>query len=86
MVITDNLQHNVVLAGAATDPSIKAPVRIMIESERYLAIDERQIFAERIGSATLVIVFDDRSSHGLVRLRARHARDAIARAIATSRT
>lgn len=85
IAITDNQQRNVVLARAVSEPSIKPPARIMIESETYLDIDERQIFADRIGSATLVIVFDGRSSHGLVRLRVRHARDAIARALATPR-
>lgn len=85
MVVRDNEHRNVVLAGATTDPSLEPPTRIMIEGEIYLAIDGRQIFAELIGGATLVIVFDDRSSHGLIRLRVRHAREAIARAIATPR-
>ena len=83
MTVTNNRQHNVVLAGAVREPSIKPPDRIMLESETYLEIDGRQLHAVRIGRATLVILFDDRSSFGLIRLRVRHAKDAIVRAVAT---
>ena len=63
-VIAHNQHQNEVLAGAVKDPSIKPPVNILVESETYFDFAERQIFAEPIGRATVVFVFDDRSSRG----------------------
>jgi len=77
IVIADNQQHNEVIAFAVADPSIKPPMKVLIESETYFDFVRTQLFAEPIGRAALVFVFDDRSSLGLVRLRIHHARDAI---------
>lgn len=41
--------------------------------------------AQPIGKATLVFVFNDRSSLGLIRLRVRNAKEAIERALAARR-
>jgi hypothetical protein len=85
MVVANNQHQNEVLAGAVKDPSIKPPMKILVGSETYFDFVERQIFAEPIGQATLVFVFDDRSSLGLIRLRVRNAKDAIARGLAARR-
>ncbi len=62
MVIAHNQHQNEVLAGAVKDPSIKPPMKVLVESETYFDFVERQIFAEPIGRATLVFVFDDTAS------------------------
>jgi len=82
MVILDNQYQNEVLGSAVKDPSIKPPTKLMIQSETYLDFGDWQVFAWPIGTATLVVVFDDQSSLGLIRLRARIARPAIERALA----
>lgn len=84
-VVADNEHKNEILAGAVKDPSIKPPMKALVESEMYFDFVEMQIFAAPIGRATLVFVFDDRSSLGLIRLRVRHAKDAIERALAARR-
>lgn len=82
MVVENNQQHNKVLARAVRDPSVKPPLKVFIEGETYFDFGQTQMVAEPIGRATLVLVFDDQSSLGLVRLRLRHARDAIKLALA----
>ncbi|MGE5186244.1 MAG: hypothetical protein ACM31C_29520 [Acidobacteriota bacterium] len=82
MVVANNEQHNEVLAAAAKDPSIRPPMKVLLESEAYFDFVDRQIFAAPLSSAILVIAFDDRSSLGLIRLRVRHAKEAIERALA----
>lgn len=82
MVVSDNQYQNEVLASAVKDPSTKPPVKLMIQSETYLDFVDWQIFAWPIGTATLVVLFDEQSSLGLIRLRARNARAAIERALA----
>lgn len=71
-----------VLAAAVTDASIASPAQVCVEGETFFAFGDRKIFAEPIGGATLVIVFDDRSSLGLIRIRVRNAKQAIERALA----
>lgn len=85
MLVADNQHQNEVLAGAVQDPSIKRPTKLMVEGETYLDFVEWQLFAQPIGNATLVFVFNDRSSLGLIRLRVRNAKEAIERALATRR-
>src|SRR3954471_19692419 len=77
MVVVNNQHQNEVLAGAVKEASIKPPMKLLIESETYFDFLDRQIFADRIGEASLVFVFDDRSSLGLIRLRVRQTREAI---------
>jgi hypothetical protein len=84
-VVVDNQHHAEVIAGAVKQPSVKPPVMVWIEGETHIDFGERQVFAQRIGAATLVVVFDDGASLGLIRLRVRHARDAIERALAERR-
>ncbi len=81
MIVSNNQHQNEVLAGAVKDPSIKPPMKVLLEGETYLDLVERQIFATRVGSAVLVFVFDDRSSLGLIRLRVRNAQEALERAL-----
>lgn len=85
MLVADNQHQNEVLAGAVQDPSIKRPMKLMVEGETYFDFVEWQLFAQPIGKATLVFVFNDRSSLGLIRLRVRNAKEAIERALAGRR-
>jgi hypothetical protein len=82
MVVVDNQHQNEVLAGAVKDSSIKPPMKLMIESETYFDFIDRQIFAKRIGEATLLFIFDDKSSLGLIRLRLRQAEEMMRQALA----
>ena len=82
MVVVDNQHQNEVLAGAVGDSSVKPPLKLMIESEAYFDFVDRQIFATRIGGATLLFIFNDRSSWGLIRLRVRQAEETIRQALA----
>ncbi len=75
----NKMHHGDVLAAAVTDPSLKPPRTVFVESETYFDFEDRRIFAQPIGPATLVFVFDDRSSLGLIRLRVRTAREALER-------
>lgn len=84
MVVSDNQYKNDVLGRAVRDPSTRPPVKLMIQSETYLDFGDWQVFAWPVGTATLVVVFDEQSSLGLIRLRARNARPAIERALAPS--
>ena len=74
-----------VLAGAVKDPSITPP-RVHADSEIWIELAETQVFAEPLGGAMLVLVFDDKSSFGLIRLRVRHAKDAIKSELASPRS
>ena len=82
-VVQDNQPRNQVLAAAVKDASIKPPAKVVVDAETYLDFVDWQLFAEPIGKATLVFIFDDRSSLGLIRLRVRQAKDAIRRALGT---
>lgn len=83
-VVQDNQPRNQVLAAAVKgDSAVKPPAKIVVEAETYFDFIDWQLYAERIGGATLVFIFDDRSSLGLIRLRVRHAKDAIKRALDT---
>lgn len=84
MVVLGNDPQNVVLASAVTDPSILPPATITVESEIFGQHGDHQLFAERIGGVLLVVVFDERSSLGLIRLRVRRAREAIKQVLAWS--
>jgi hypothetical protein len=71
-----------VLARAVREPSIQPPRITDIENEPLIfGVADHGAYAERIGAAVLVIAFDDRTSLGLIRLRARKAREAIATAV-----
>jgi hypothetical protein len=76
------MERDAVLAGAVRDSSITPP-RVRVDGETWIEIGGTQVFAELIGRATLVFLFDDTSSCGLIRLRVRHAKDAIQRALAS---
>jgi hypothetical protein len=82
-IVEDNQGRDDLLAGAVSDPSAMPPTTVRIEGETWLEFVDRQIFAERVGRATLVIVFDGHTSVGLIRLRIRQAKDAIESALAT---
>lgn len=82
MVVENNQHRNEVIGGASKDATFKPPMKVLIESETYFDFVQTQVFAEPIGGATLVFLFDDRSSLGLIRLRVRHAKDAIKLALA----
>jgi hypothetical protein len=77
------LERDDVIAGAAKDLSA-APPRVRVEGETWIEIAGTQVFAQPIGRATLVFVFDDKSSVGLIRLRVRHAKAAIQRELTRS--
>jgi hypothetical protein len=85
MVVANNQHQSEMLAGAVKDSSIKPPMKLVVESETYFDFVDRQIFADRIGEATLLFIFDDRSSLGLIRLRVRQAKEAIEQALAARR-
>jgi hypothetical protein len=80
-VIRDNRPQNEVIASAAHDDSVTAPVIAKVETEMYFDFREWKLFAYRIGAATLVFVFDDGSSLGLIRLRVRQESEAIKTAL-----
>jgi hypothetical protein len=71
-----NGQHE--LAGAAKDPSMKTP-RAYADSEAWVEVGSTQVFLQPVGSVMLVVLFDNGSSLGLVRLRVRKAKEAIIR-------
>lgn len=71
-----NGQHE--LAGAAKDPSIKTP-RAYADSEAWVEVGSTQVFLQPIGSVMLVVLFDSKSTLGLVRLRVKKAKEAIIR-------
>ncbi len=75
----NKMHHGEVLAGTVKDPSIKPPRMVFVESETYLDFEDPRIFAQPIGPVTLLFVFDDESSLGLIRLRVRNAREALER-------
>lgn len=83
MVIVDNQYQNEILAAAVKDSSTKPPLKLVVHGETSLDFVDWQLFAEPIGRATLVFIFDDTSSLGLIRLRVRDAKDAIQRALTT---
>lgn len=83
MEVANNQLQNQVIASAVKDSSISPPLKVMIEGETYFDFVDRQIFADRVVGTTLVFVFDDRSSLALIKLRVRHAREAIEHALAT---
>lgn len=60
-------------------------MKLMVEGETYFDFVEWQLFAQLIGKATLVFVFNDRSSLGLIRLRVRNAKEALECALAARR-
>ncbi len=71
------------LAGATREPSIKPPRITRIDDEPlFYGEGEHGVFAQRIGAAVLVVAFDEATSLGLIRLRARKAHGDIATAIA----
>lgn len=85
MVVVDcaiNQHQNEQLAGAVRDSSVKPPLKLMIEREAYFDFVDRQIFATRIGGATLLFIFDDKSSLGIIKLRVRQAEETIRQALA----
>lgn len=84
MVVVGNEPQNVVLASAVTDPSLLPPATILVEDWTCVHHGDHQLFAEAIGGVLLVVMFDERSSLGLIRLRVRRARDAISRVLAWS--
>lgn len=86
--IVDNQLQNPVLAGAVQDPSITPPAKVFVAND-FVAndffgepSDDRSLFAQPIGRAIVVVIFDDRSSLGLVRLRIRRSTGAIEAALA----
>lgn len=84
-VVVNNQPRNEVLAGAVKDSSVKPPLNLFIQGETHADFADWQLFADRIGAASLVVVFDDRSSLGLIRLRVRQAKQAIEQALADRR-
>jgi predicted regulator of Ras-like GTPase activity (Roadblock/LC7/MglB family) len=81
-LVASNQDQSDVLAAAVKSSSIKPPLKVVVESEAYLDFVDRRIFALPIGPAVLVVVFDEQSSLGLIRLRVRRAREAIVAALA----
>jgi len=82
MVIANNQYQNDVLAAAVENSSIKPPLNAVVTSETQLDFEDRGIYAMPIGPAILVVVFDEQSSMGLIRLRVRHVMKAIEAALA----
>jgi hypothetical protein len=68
-----------VISGAVTEPSIKPPMMVMIAGTTFIDLGDRQLYAEPLGKTqtTLVLLFDNRPSLGLIRLRLRQAEKAI---------
>ena len=80
--IRNNQHENEVLAAAVEDASIQSPRNVLVTSETHVDLVDRGIYAMPIGPAVLVVVFDERSSAGLVRLRVWRVKEPIARALA----
>jgi hypothetical protein len=80
--IDDNRDGCELLASAVRDASVAAPVKIVVQGETYFDFGERKIFALPVAAATLVVVFGERTSLGLVRLRAIKAKAALQRVLA----
>jgi len=70
------------LASAIADASIAPPVKVVVQSETYFDFGERKVFALPVGAATLVVVFSERTSLGVVRLRAIKAKVALQHVLA----
>jgi hypothetical protein len=73
------------LTSAVQDDSIKPPIKAVVGGETYLEFVDTQIFAIPLEGATLVILFNDRSSLGLIRLRVIRVKAAIQQALAQRR-
>jgi len=75
----DNEPFDDVIASALRELSIDPPRITKLESDPLMfGIDGLGVYAESIGASLLVISFAERTSLGLVRLRVRKAREAIA--------
>jgi hypothetical protein len=72
-----------VISGAVKEPSLEPPISCLVAGETYFDLGDRQIYAKPIGqtNATLVLVFDQRASFGLITLRVRKVEEAIKQAL-----
>jgi hypothetical protein len=69
-----------VFAAATADASVTPP-RVWVDGEAFIELNGVQLFASPIRGATLVVVFDKRSTLGLVRLRVKQAHKALENAL-----
>lgn len=74
-----NEGRSAMIAAAVQSPDITAPQQLIVNGEVYLGFADRKIFAQNLGGVVIVVVFDDRSSLGLIRLRVRNSAHALAR-------
>ena len=70
-----------VISATVKDPSIKAPKAVSITGVTHFDFGDRYVYAELLGSKTLVFMFDHRPSLGLIRLGVRKAEKAIEEAL-----
>ena len=68
------------------DVALTPPHVRFLESEAWIDLRGTQLFALPLRGSMLVIVFDDRTSYGLIRLRVRNAKAAIDSELAALRS
>lgn len=69
-----------VFAAATADATVTVP-RVYVQGETVIELGDMQLLAEPVRGFTLVVLFNQRSTLGLVRLRVHKARRAIEQAI-----